>query len=64
MLDTNEIILSVAEEARQAGYADSGPHGNKVLADVIELDVRFRAADFQIMDIVGDRKRGFDWRRR
>lgn len=28
------------------------------------IDVRFRAANFQIMDIVGDRKRGFDWRRR
>jgi hypothetical protein len=28
------------------------------------IDVRFRTADFQIMEIVGDRKRGFDWRRR
>jgi hypothetical protein len=28
------------------------------------IDVRFRAADFQIMDIVGDRKRGMAWRRR
>lgn len=28
------------------------------------IDVRFRGADFQIMEIVGDKKRGFDWRRR
>jgi hypothetical protein len=28
------------------------------------IDVRFRTADFQIMEIVGDRKRGLDWRRR
>jgi hypothetical protein len=28
------------------------------------IDVIFRAADFQIMEIVGDRKRGLDWRRR
>lgn len=28
------------------------------------IDVRFRTADFQIMEIVADRKRGFDWRRR
>ena len=28
------------------------------------IDVRFRAADFQIMDIVGDNKRGLAWRRR
>jgi hypothetical protein len=28
------------------------------------IDVKFRTADFEIMEIVGDRKRGLDWRRR
>lgn len=28
------------------------------------IDVRFRAADFQIMEIVGDNKRGLGWRQR
>jgi len=28
------------------------------------IDVRFRVADFQIMEIVGDNKRGLEWRRR
>jgi len=28
------------------------------------IDIRFRDAEFQIMEIVGDRRRGLDWRRR
>ena len=28
------------------------------------IDVRFRTADFQIMEIVGNKRRGLDWRRR
>lgn len=28
------------------------------------IDVRFRSAEFQVMEIVGDRRRGLDWRRR
>jgi Putative endonuclease, protein of unknown function (DUF1780) len=28
------------------------------------VDVKFRSADFQIMESVGNKRRGFDWRRR
>ncbi|MFZ5693233.1 MAG: DUF1780 domain-containing protein [Pseudomonadota bacterium] len=39
--------------------------GSEIIASREEpIDVRFRTADFQIMEIVGDRKRGLDWRRR
>jgi hypothetical protein len=37
LVDPDKIALSIAEKARQAGHTYPGPHGDEVLADVVQF---------------------------
>ena len=37
LVDADEVAVSLPEKARQAGHAHAGPHGDQVLADMVQF---------------------------